>query len=94
MKKNILLILFAILAFALALIITSPFFKNFRNRFINAEKILAIQKNISKNNGNDKTNEKSEFTIIGVGDIMLGSKYSRCASKCRYYRGKPGRNFI
>ena len=75
MKKNILLILFAILAFALALIITSPFFKNFRNRFINAKKILAIQKNISKNNGNDKTNEKSEFTIIGVGDIMLGSNY-------------------
>ena len=75
MKKNILLILFAILAFALALIITSPFFKNFRNRFINAEKILGIKKNISKNNGNDKTNEKSEFTIIGVGDIMLGSNY-------------------
>ena len=44
MKKNILLILFAILAFALALIITSPFFKNFRNRFINAEKILGIKK--------------------------------------------------
>ena len=75
MKKNILLILFAILAFALALIITSPFFKDFRNRFINAEKILGIKKNISKNNGNDKTNEKSEFTIIGVGDIMLGSNY-------------------
>ena len=75
MKKNILLILFAILVFALALIITSPFFKDFRNRFINAKKILAIQKNISKNNGNDKTNEKSEFTIIGVGDIILGSNY-------------------
>ncbi|BBM41462.1 hypothetical protein JCM16776_1694 [Leptotrichia shahii] len=38
MKKNILLILFAILAFALALIITNPNFKDFKNRLINLEK--------------------------------------------------------
>ena len=72
MKKNILLILFAILAFALALIITNPNFKDFKNRLINLEKI-----GISKNRNDEKNekDEKSEFTIIGVGDIMLGSNY-------------------
>ena len=49
MKKNILLILFAILAFALALIITNPNFKDFRNRLINLEKI-----GISKNRNDEK----------------------------------------
>ena len=44
MKKNILLILFAILAFSLALIITSPNFKDFRNKFMNLEKILRNKK--------------------------------------------------
>ena len=72
MKKNILLILFAILAFALALIITNPNFKDFRNRLINLEKI-GISKN--RNDEKNKKDEKSEFTIIGVGDIMLGSNY-------------------
>ena len=70
MKKNILLILFAILAFALALIITNPNFKDFKNRLINLEKI-GISKN--RNDVKNKKDEKSEFTIIGVGDIMLGS---------------------
>ena len=70
MKKNILLILFAILAFALALIITNPNFKDFKNRLINLEKI-GISKN--RNDEKNKKDEKSEFTIIGVGDIMLGS---------------------
>ena len=72
MKRNILLILFAILAFALALIITNPNFKDFRNRLINLEKI-GISKN--RNDEKNKKDEKSEFTIIGVGDIMLGSNY-------------------
>ena len=72
MKKNILLILFAILAFALALIITNPNFKDFKNRLINLEKI-GISKN--RNDEKNKKDEKSEFTIIGVGDIMLGSNY-------------------
>ena len=78
MKKNILLILFAILAFSLALIITSPNFKDFRNKFMNLEKILRNKKiGISKNRNDEKNkkDEKSEFTIIGVGDIMLGSNY-------------------
>ena len=75
MKKNILLILLAFLAFVLALIITIPHFKGFSNKFINLEKILTTKKtNVSKN-GNDKKDTKSEFTIIGVGDIMLGSNY-------------------
>ena len=72
MKKNILLILFAILAFALALIITNPNFKDFKNRLINLEKI-GISKN--RNDEKNKKDEKSEFTIIGVGDIMLSSNY-------------------
>ena len=78
MKKNILLILFAILAFSLALIITNPNFKDFRNKFMNLEKILRNKKiGISKNRNDEKNkkDEKSEFTIIGVGDIMLGSNY-------------------
>ena len=78
MKKNILLILFAILAFSLALIITSSNFKDFRNKFMNLEKILRNKKiGISKNRNDEKNkkDEKSEFTIIGVGDIMLGSNY-------------------
>lgn len=75
MKKNILLILLAFLAFVLALIITIPHFKGFSNKFINLEKILTAKKtNVSKNE-NDKKDTKSEFTIIGVGDIMLGSNY-------------------
>ena len=64
MKKNILLILFAILAFSLALIITSPNFKDFRNKFMNLEKILRNKKiGISKNRNDEKNkkDEKSEF---------------------------------
>ena len=58
MKKNILLILFAILAFSLALIITSPNFKDFRNKFMNLEKILRNKKIGISKNGNDEKNKK------------------------------------
>ena len=73
MKKNILLILFAILISLLAIITINPNFKDFRNKFTNFEKITSTKK--SDTPKNDKPNEKTEFTIIGVGDIMLGSNY-------------------
>ena len=73
MKKNILLILFAILISLLAIITINPNFKDFRNKFTNFEKIASTKK--SDTPKNDKPNEKTEFTIIGVGDIMLGSNY-------------------
>ena len=73
MKKYILLILFIILVSMLAIIIINPNFKNFRNKFINFEKTTDIKK--SNTQKNDKSDEKTEFTIIGVGDIMLGSNY-------------------
>ncbi|WP_304181631.1 CapA family protein [Leptotrichia trevisanii] len=73
MKKNILLILFAVLIFLLAIIAVNPNFKGFTNKFINLKKMPDTKKlSTSKN---DKPDEKSEFTIIGVGDIMLGSNY-------------------
>ena len=73
MKKNILLILFAILISLLAIITINPNFKGFKNKFTNFEKIASTKK--SDTPKNDKPNEKTEFTIIGVGDIMLGSNY-------------------
>lgn len=73
MKKYILLILFIILISMLAIIIINPNFKNFRNKFINFEKTTDTKK--SNTQKNDKSDEKTEFTIIGVGDIMLGSNY-------------------
>lgn len=73
MKNNILLILFAILISLLAIITINPNFKDFRNKFTNFEKITSTKK--SDTPKNDKPNEKTEFTIIGVGDIMLGSNY-------------------
>ncbi len=72
MKKYILLILFIILVSMLVIIINLNF-KNFRNKFINFEKTTDIKK--SNTQKNDKSDEKTEFTIIGVGDIMLGSNY-------------------
>ncbi|BBM45909.1 CapA family protein [Leptotrichia trevisanii] len=73
MKKNILLILFAILISLLVIITINPNFKDFRNKFTNFEKIASTKKLDAPKN--DKPNEKTEFTIIGVGDIMLGSNY-------------------
>ena len=73
MKKNILLILFAILISLLAIITINPNFKDFRNKFTNFEKIASTKK--SDTPKNDKPNKKTEFTIIGVGDIMLGWNY-------------------
>ena len=73
MKKYLLLILFIILVSMLVIIIINLNFKNFRNKFINFEKTTDIKK--SNTQKNDKSDEKTEFTIIGVGDIMLGSNY-------------------
>lgn len=73
MKKYLLLILFIILVSILSIIRINPNFKNFRNKFINFEKTTDIKK--SNTQKNDKSDEKTEFTIIGVGDIMLGSNY-------------------
>ena len=73
MKKNILLILCAVLIFLLAIIAVNPNFKGFTNKFINLKKMPGTKK--SSTSKNDKLDEKSEFTIIGVGDIMLGSNY-------------------
>ena len=72
MKKK-LLILFTILISLLAIITTNHNFKNFWKKFINSEKISKTKE--SDTPKNDKYNEKTEFTIIGVGDIMLGSNY-------------------
>ena len=73
MKKYIVLILIAILVTIFMIIPTNPSFKIVANKFINNSKIS----NISKNDTSkiDKYNKKTEFTIIGVGDIMLGSNY-------------------
>ena len=73
MKKNILLILFAVLIFLLAIIAANPNFKGFANKFINLKKMPETKK--SSTSKNDKPDEKTKFTIIGVGDIMLGSNY-------------------
>ena len=72
-KIEKILILFAILISLLAIITINPNFKDFRNKFTNFEKITSTKK--SDTPKNDKPNEKTEFTIIGVGDIMLGSNY-------------------
>ena len=72
MKKNI-LIIFAILIFLFVIIATNPSFKAFRNKFVHSEKISKTKK--SDTPKIDKHNKKTEFTIIGVGDIMLGSNY-------------------
>ena len=73
MKKYIVLILIAILVTIFMIIPTNPSFKIVANKFINNSKISNISKNdIPKI---DKHNKKTEFTIIGVGDIMLGSNY-------------------
>ncbi|WP_315288176.1 CapA family protein [Leptotrichia massiliensis] len=73
MKKYIVLILIAILVTIFMIVPTNPSFKIVANKFINNSKIS----NISKNDIHkiDKHNKKTEFTIIGVGDIMLGSNY-------------------
>lgn len=73
MKKNILLILFAVLTFLLAIIAVNPNFKSFANKFINLKKMPETKK--SSTSKSDKPDEKTKFTIIGVGDIMLGSNY-------------------
>jgi len=52
---------------------TNPSFKIVANKFINNSKISNISKNDTPKI--DKHNKKTEFTIIGVGDIMLGSNY-------------------
>ena len=72
MKKNI-LIIFAILIFLFVIIATNPSFKAFMNKFVHSEKISKTKK--SDTPKIDKHNKKTEFTIIGVGDIMLGSNY-------------------
>ena len=73
MKKYIVLILIAILVTIFMIVPTNPSFKIVANKFINNSKISNISKNdIPKI---DKHNKKTEFTIIGVGDIMLGSNY-------------------
>jgi len=72
MKKNI-LIIFAILIFLFVIIATNPSFKAIRNKFVHSEKISKTKK--SDTPKIDKHNKKTEFTIIGVGDIMLGSNY-------------------
>lgn len=73
MKKYIVLILIAILVTIFMIVPTNPSFKIVANKFINNSKISNIYKNdIPKI---DKHNKKTEFTIIGVGDIMLGSNY-------------------
>ena len=73
MKKYILLILLSVSVFlvlSFAAISTNSDFKNFITKFINSEKTFNNQQNsANKNDG------KREFTIIGVGDIMLGSNY-------------------
>ena len=72
MKKNI-LIIFAILIFLFVIIATNPSFEAIRNKFVHSEKISKTKK--SDTPKIDKHNKKTEFTIIGVGDIMLGSNY-------------------
>ena len=73
MKKYIVLILIAILIIIFGIVSTNSNFKIVANKFINNSKISNISKNdIPKI---DKHNKKTEFTIIGVGDIMLGSNY-------------------
>ena len=73
MKKYIVLILIAILVTIFMIIPTNPSFKIVANKFINNSKISNISKNDTPKI--DKYNEKTKFTIIGVGDIMLGSNY-------------------
>ena len=73
MKKYIVLILIAILVTIFMIIPTNPSFKIVANKFINNSKISNISKNDTPKI--DKHNKKTEFTIIGVGDIMLGSNY-------------------
>ena len=73
MKKYILLILLSVSVFlvlSFAAISTNSDFKNFITKFINSEKNFNNQQNAA-----NKNDEKKEFTIIGVGDIMLGSNY-------------------
>ena len=73
MKKYILLILLSISVFlvlSFAAISTNSDFKDFITKFINSEKNFNNQQNAA-----NKNDEKKEFTIIGVGDIMLGSNY-------------------
>ena len=73
MKKYIVLILIAILVTIFMIIPTNLSFKIVANKFINNSKISNISKNDTPKI--DKHNKKTEFTIIGVGDIMLGSNY-------------------
>ena len=73
MKKYIVLILIAILVTIFMIVPTNPSFKIVANKFINNSKISNISKNDTPKI--DKHNKKTEFTIIGVGDIMLGSNY-------------------
>ena len=73
MKKYIVLILIAILVTIFMIVSTNPSFKIVANKFINNSKISNISKNDTPKI--DKHNKKTEFTIIGVGDIMLGSNY-------------------
>ena len=73
MKKYIVLILIAILIIIFGIVSTNSNFKIVANKFINNSKISNISKNDTPKI--DKHNKKTEFTIIGVGDIMLGSNY-------------------
>lgn len=73
MKKYIVLILIAILVTIFMIVSTNSNFKIITKKFINNSKISNIPKNYTPKN--HKHNEKTEFTIIGVGDIMLGSNY-------------------
>ena len=73
MKKYIVLILIAILIIIFGIVSTNSNFKIVANKFINNSKISNISKNDTPKI--DKHNKKTEFTIIGIGDIMLGSNY-------------------
>lgn len=70
MKKYILLILFTILIPIFWIIAATSNIKVFENKPVNSSKKLNVPKNRA-----DENDKKSEFTIIGVGDIMLGSNY-------------------
>ena len=71
MKKYTLLILIIILVPIFWVFTENSNFKTFINKFKNNSK---TSKSVSSKN-NNKNNDKTEFTIIGVGDIMLGSNY-------------------
>ena len=73
MKKYIILILLIILISIFWITATNANFKTFVNKFFDNSQISATSKN--RADRDSKITKKSEFTIIGVGDIMLGSNY-------------------